>query len=152
LGVEATPEKVEALREHMGLNQPLPVQFGIFIANLARGDLGRSLVARAPVGDLVRQRLPLTLSLVAYAMVLAVAMTLPLAILAALNRDSWIDQFVRGAAVAVIATPGFWIGILLLIVLGANLKLFPVGGVGKTPLEQIHFLFLPALTIGLHVA
>src|SRR5262245_44453142 len=70
LGVEATPDKVEALREHMGLNQPLPVQFGIFVANLAQGDLGRSLVARAPVSDLVRQRLPLTLGLVAYAMVL----------------------------------------------------------------------------------
>src|SRR5207247_10499948 len=55
----------------MGLNQPLPVQFGIFVTNLAQGDLGRSLVARAPVSDLVRQRLPLTLGLVAYAMALA---------------------------------------------------------------------------------
>ena len=152
LGVEATPDKVEALREHMGLNQPLPVQFGYFVANLLQGDLGRSLVARAPVGDLVRQRLPLTLGLVTYAMVLAVLMTLPLALLAALKRDTWVDQIVRGAAVTVIATPSFWIGILLLIVLGVNLKLFPVGGSGKTPLEQLHFLFLPALTMGLHVA
>lgn len=152
LGVEATPDKVAALREHMGLNQPLPVQFGLFITNLAQGDLGRSLVAKAPVGDLVRQRLPLTLSLVAYAMALALLITLPLAILSALKRDTWIDQIVRGGAMAVIATPSFWIGILLLIVLGVNLKLFPVGGVGKTPLEQIHFLFLPALTMGLHVS
>src|SRR5215212_9332549 len=72
LGIQATPDRVQELRHHLGLDQSWPVQFGIYARNLARGDLGNSTLARVPVIDLVKQRLPLTLFLVAYAMVLAV--------------------------------------------------------------------------------
>ncbi len=152
LGIEATPAKVAALHQHMGLDKPLIVQLGIYAKNLARGDLGNSILVRAPVLELVRQRLPLTLFLVAYAMLLALLITLPLAILAALKKGSLADQIVRGFSMTMIATPGFWIGILLLIVLGVKVHVFPVGGSGNSPRDWPYYLFLPALTLALHVA
>jgi peptide/nickel transport system permease protein len=152
LGVEATPAKVAALREHLGLDQPLWVQFGLYVTNLAHGDLGSSFIVRVPVLQLIQERLPLTLFLVAYAMTLAVIITFPLAVLAALHRDSFLDQCVRGFTVAMMSTPGFWVGIILLIVLGVKLSLFPVGGAGKAWGDRFYYLFLPALTLALGVS
>ena len=152
LGVEATADKVKALHEHLGLDQPLPVQFLIFATGLAHGDLGTSFIVRVPVIQLVQERLPLTLFLVAYAMTLAVLITFPLAVLAALKKDGTFDQLIRGFTVALMSTPGFWIGILLLIVLGVKLGAFPVGGAGKTWGDRVYYLFLPALTLALGVS
>lgn len=152
LGVNATPERVQELHQHLGLDKPLVVQLGIYVANLAHGDLGNSLLIRVPVIDLVRQRLPMTLFLVAYAMLLALLMTLPLALLAVRKRGGIADQIVRAFSMAMIATPGFWIGILLLILLGVKVHIFPVGGAGKSPRDWPYYLFLPALTLALHVA
>lgn len=152
LGIQATPDRVQELRHHLGLDQPWPVQFAIYARNLARGDLGNSTLVRVPVMDLVKQRLPLTLFLVAYAMVLAVLMILPLAVLAALKKDRLVDQIIRGFSILMIVTPGFWIGILLLILLGVRFSIFPVGGAGRSPVDWPYYLFLPALTMALHVA
>lgn len=152
LGVQATPERVEELRRHLGLDKPLPVQFGIFAKGLARGDLGNSLLVRVPVSDLVKERLPLTLFLVAYSMVLALLITIPLAIISSIKRDRIADQFIRGLCVFLISTPGFWIGILLLILLGVKLSIFPVGGAGDGVRDYLYYLFLPALTLGMSVA
>ncbi|HUZ01181.1 MAG TPA: ABC transporter permease [Thermomicrobiaceae bacterium] len=152
LGVQATPDKVAQMRSHLGEDKPLPVQFGIFVSQLAHGDLGRSMVVQIPVLTLVKQRLPLTLGLVAFAMVIALVITIPLSVLAAVKRDTWIDQAIRGFTVLGISTPGFWVGILLLILLGVRLRVFPVGGVGTSPLQDVYYLFLPALTMALGVA
>src|SRR3981081_2961465 len=152
LGVEATADKVQALRTHLGLDQPLPVQFWLYVSGLAHGDLGNSFIVRVPVLQLVQERLPLTLFLVAYAMTLAVILTFPLALLAALHQNSILDQLVRGFTVAMMSTPGFWVGIILLIVLGVKLSLFPVGGAGKDWGGRFYYLFLPALTLALGVS
>jgi peptide/nickel transport system permease protein len=152
LGVQATADKVAALREHMGLDQPLWVQFWLYVSGLAHGDLGTSFIVRVPVLQLVEERLPLTLFLVAYAMTLAVLLTFPLALLAALHRDSFLDQVVRGFTVAMMSTPGFWVGIILLILLGVKLSIFPVGGAGKAWSDRFYYLFLPALTLALGVS
>lgn len=152
LGIQATPEAVAELRHHLGLDRPVPVQFSIFIAGLVRGDLGRSVVVRAPVLDLVRQRLPLTLFLVTYATILATLITVPLGVAAALRKDSAVDQAIRGFSVVWISTPSFWVGILMLILFGVKLGLFPVGGGGHTFGEHVYYLFLPALTMGLGVS
>lgn len=152
LGINATQDRVQELRQHLGLDKPLIVQLAIYVRNLAHGDLGNSLLVRVPVLDLVRQRLPLTLFLVGYAMVLALLMTLPLALLAVLKKGGIVDQLVRGFSMTMIATPGFWIGILLLILLGVKIHVFPVGGAGKSPRDWPYHLFLPALTLALHVA
>jgi peptide/nickel transport system permease protein len=152
LGVEATTDKVKALHEHLGLDEPLWVQFWIFVSGLAHGDLGTSFIVRVPVVQLVAERLPLTLFLVGYAMTIAVVLTFPLALLAALKRDGAFDQAVRGFTVAMMSTPGFWVGILLLILLGVKLSIFPVGGAGKTWGDRFYYLFLPALTLALGVS
>ena len=152
LGLKATPEKVEALTEHLGLDEPLWKQFLIFLQNLATGDLGQSLISRLPVGTLIRRRLPITLFVAGYATVLAIAMTIPLSLIAALNQDTLIDQIIRGVFVTIMSTPGFWIGILLLIVLGVQIPIFPVGGIGETFTDRLYYLFLPALTLALRLA
>ena len=85
LGLKATPEKIEMLTEHLGLDQPLLVQFGIFLQNLLKGDLGDSLVSRIPVTELIKRRLPLTLFLAGYAAMLAILMAVPLALISASN-------------------------------------------------------------------
>jgi len=136
----------------MGLDKPWPVQFGLYMVNLLRGDLGNSILVQAPVMDLVKQRLPLTLFLVVYAMVLATIMILPLAVLAALKKDRLVDQIIRGFSILMIVTPGFWIGLILLILIGVKIPIFPVGGAGRSPADWPYYLFLPALTMGLHVA
>jgi peptide/nickel transport system permease protein len=152
LGLKATPEKVEVLTERMGLDEPLWKQFVIFLGNLATGDLGESLISRLPVGTLIRRRLPITLFVAGYATVLAIAMTIPLSLIAALNKDTLIDQIIRGVFVTIMSTPGFWIGILLLIVLGVQIPIFPVGGIGETFSDRLYYLFLPALTLALRLA
>ncbi len=151
LGLKATPENVAKLNAHLGLDKPLYVQFELFVKNTIQGDLGDSLVNRIPVVELIQRRLPLTLTLAAYAMVLAIAMTIPLSLVAALNKDRPVDQVIRAVSVTVLSTPGFWIGILLLIIFGVKLHLFPVGGSGRTLPEQLRYLFLPALTMSLHL-
>lgn len=152
LGVQATPDKVAQMHEHLGLDKPLPVQFGIFVKQIFHGDLGRSIVVQEPVAKLVRQRLPLTLGLVTYAMTIALVITVPLSLISAVKRGSWVDQIVRGFTVLGISTPSFWIGILLLILLGVKVQIFPVGGIGNGPIENLRYLFLPALTMALGVS
>jgi peptide/nickel transport system permease protein len=151
LGVRATPERIAVLSEHLGLDKPLYVQFALFVRNAIQGDFGNSLVNRIPVIELIARRLPLTLFLTAYAATLSILFTIPLSIAAALNKDKPIDQIIRGGSVAILSTPAFWIGILLLIVFGTKLRWFPVGGTGKTFPEQLRYLFLPALTLSLHL-
>jgi peptide/nickel transport system permease protein len=152
LGIQATPDAVAQLRHQMGLDRPVPVQFAIFIGGLLHGDLGRSTLARVPVIDLVRTRLPVTLFLVTYAMILALLITVPLAIIGALQRDRTADQAIRGFSVFWISTPSFWVGILMLIAFGVDLGWFPVGGAGRSVAERTYYLFLPALTMGLGVS
>lgn len=146
LGIKATPESLAAMRVRMGLDRPLWVQFGIFMSNLGHGNLGDSLVYRVPVMELIQRRLPLTLSIAGYAAVMAVVMAIPLSLVAALRRNGLIDQAIRGVFVTLMSIPGFWIGLMLLILLGIKFPLFPVGGVGETLPERLHHLFLPALT------
>jgi peptide/nickel transport system permease protein len=152
LGVQATPENVVVMRHHLALDKPMPVQFWIFVKQIFHGDLGRSTLVQISVWTLVKQRLPLTLSLVAYAMLLALLITVPFAVIAALNKGRLVDQLVRGYTIFGISTPSFWIGILLLIVLGVKIQLFPVGGKGNGFFENIKYLFLPALTMALGVS
>jgi peptide/nickel transport system permease protein len=152
LGLKATPEKVAALTQHLGLDKPLGTQFLIFVKDLFTGDLGDSLISRLPVAELIARRLPITLFLAGYATVLGIGMTIPLSLISALNKDSLIDQIIRAVFVTVMSTPGFWIGILLLIVLGVQIPVFPVGGIGETFTDRLYYLFLPALTLGLHLA
>ena len=152
LGDRVTPEAVERVNRQLGLDKPLPVQFGIFLERLVRGDLGRSINLRVPVTDLMLQRLPVTVMLTLYAGVLAALMAVPLAVLAALRRGTWVDNTVRGTFQIGLSVPVFYIALQLLNVFGARLRWFPVGGVGASFVENLYYLFLPALSLGFYLA
>jgi ABC-type dipeptide/oligopeptide/nickel transport system permease component len=149
IGAKATPEVIERVRAEYGLDRPVLVQYGHFLKNLARGEMGRSIVFKMPVLGLVVERIQTTLSLLAYGVVLALTLTLPLAVVAALHRGRWPDHLIRMFSTAGLGFPAFWLGIMLMIVFSLRLGLFPVSGYGEGLLEHLHHLFLPALAIAL---
>lgn len=152
LGDRATVQNIASLREQLGLNRPLPEQYWLFISGLARGQMGTSLMFSQPVNQMVLSRLPITIGLAVYAMVLAALITLIFGLLAAVNKGRWIDQVIRVVFLFILTTPNFWFGILLILVLSLALKWFPVAGFGATLPEHIWYLFLPALTLGLQLS
>lgn len=151
LGMKATPERVEALTRYMGLDKPLLTQFVIFLQNIFKGQLGDSIILRTPVTQLIVNRLPLTLFLAFYAILISVLVSVPLSLGLALTKDSWFDQAVRGVLMTMLSTPSFWFGIILLILLGVKIPIFPVGGVREGFVNRLQDLFLPAVTLSLHM-
>jgi len=152
LGVYATDERLAELREQLGLNDPIWMQFGSFLKDVATGDLGISLVYRRPVLEVVAERLAPTITLIAYAVILSVLVCIPLAILAASRRGRRTDQVIRAGATLTLAMPGFWLGLNLLIVFAVVWPIFPVAGFGDNLIDRLWHLFLPALTITLALA
>ena len=152
LGDRATEEAVARINAQMGLDKPLLVQFGYFIRNFFQGQLGDSISYKVPVTTLIRQRLPVTIFLTLYAAVIAVVIAVPLAFIAALRQGSWLDNTIRAIFQVGLSLPVFYVGLLLLTVLGAQLNLFPIGGYGETFLDHIYYLFLPALALGFGLA
>jgi len=147
LQFRATPELIEKLRADFGLDRTVPEQFAIFLGRLLHGDLGTSYVMNQPVTQLIMEQLPTTLALVALATFLSIAFASPLALLAALRRDSIWDRAIRGLLIVNVGVPSFCIGLLLLLIFGAELRLFPVGGYGLTLGEHAYHLVLPTLTL-----
>ncbi len=147
LGERASDATVRALQRQWGLDRPLPQQYVIYMRNLATGDLGQSLRYRTPVIELLPRRTIVTLFVVIYSMVLSIVIAVPLAIVAAVNRDRWPDQVVRGLITLPLASPLFWVGILLLILFALKLGWFPATGYGEGLGGHLHHLFLPALTL-----
>ncbi|MBV9172741.1 MAG: ABC transporter permease [Chloroflexi bacterium] len=149
LGDRATTDKIAQLHDQLGLNKPLPEQYWLFVSGLVRGEMGDSLQFRQPVRDMVVSRVPISVGLAVYAMVLAAITTLVFGLLAAVNRGRWIDQAIRVVFLLILTTPNFWFGILMILVFALALKWFPVAGFGNTFQEHIWYLFLPALTLSL---
>ena len=152
LGDRVTDEAIAQVNRRLGLDQPLPVQFGIFVRNFFRGDLGSSANLRVPVLELIKERLPVTLYLTAYAGVLAALLAVPLAILAAFRRNTWVDGLIRGVFQVGLSVPVFYVGLQLLTFFGARLGVFPVGGVGSNFTQNLYYLFLPALSLGFYLS
>lgn len=152
LGERATEEMVVKAKHELGLDQPLPVQFWIFLKDFFQGNLGDSINLKVPVTRLILERMPVTLFLTLYAAVLAALLAIPLAFVAALRKDTWADNLIRGVFQLGLSMPVFYIGLQLLTLLGARLRWFPVGGYGNTFGEHLYYLFLPALTLGFNLA
>ena len=146
LGPKASMEAVEAVRERLGLDQPLAQQYLTYAGNLLRGDLGESIRYQVPVSDLIRQFLPVTGFLALYVIFLTIPATLLLGVLAARNRGSWIDQSIRLISVLGMTMPVFWLAILMLRLFSVDLGLFPVSGFGTGFTGHLHHLFLPAVS------
>ena len=147
LGTRATAEVIAKVREQYGLDQPIWVQYLLFLKNLAQGEFGRSIIFKTPVLDLVATRLAPTLFLLAYGVLLAVILAFLLAVPSARRRGGWVDHLVRLYSTAGLGLPTFWLGIVLLILFSLKLGLFPVSGWGEGFLGHLHHLFLPALSI-----
>jgi peptide/nickel transport system permease protein len=152
LGDRATDESIARLHREMGLDQSIPVQFWRYLVSLATLQMGDSITMRIPVTTLLVQRLPVTVGLTAYALLLALMIAVPLAFAAALREGSVTDTVIRVASQIGLSTPVFYLGLILLITLAAGLGWFPVGGIGDSFLNDIRALFLPALTLALSMS
>lgn len=128
LGPMATAEQVTQLQDEMGLNDPYPVQLWTYLTGLARGDLGKSLLTSRPVMDDIRGALPATLELVIFTLVLQVVISIPLGVMAAIYRNTWIDNVLRVVSLIGVVTPGFVLAIVLQLVAAHYLGFFPVTG------------------------
>jgi peptide/nickel transport system permease protein len=122
------------------------------VGNALQGDLGRSLVQKAPISTLVADGLVVSLYLLVYGAVLSVLIAVPLAMWAAARRDHLPDHSIRLIGMVGFAMPPFWIGLLLMVFFGLQLDWFPISGFGETQLEHLYHLFLPALTMALFLA
>jgi peptide/nickel transport system permease protein len=151
-GPEAPPEAVAAVRTSFGLDAPLPVQYGLWMSHVLRGDLGSSFLSKRPVTDLLAQRIPATLELTIAAMLVTIAIGIPAGIVAALRSGGAIDWIITSTTGILIAIPSFWLGILVIMLFAQTLGWLPPGGRGpaftEDPLGALTYLLLPALTLG----
>ncbi|TNC14443.1 ABC transporter permease [Methylobacterium terricola] len=149
-GDNASSEQIAQVRHQLGLDQPLPAQFAIWIGNLARGDLGESFFFKKSIGELILGRIEPTLSLAAATMLIAICVAIPLGVVAAYRHGSWLDRIVMGVSVLGFSVPVFVIGYLMIYVFSITLGWFPVQG--YQPLSggfggYLHRLVLPSLTL-----
>jgi peptide/nickel transport system permease protein len=143
---DLAPEEVrEALREKLGLNEPLIVQYGIFLTDLTQGDLGTSFVFKVPVTHLIAQRLPATVQLAFVALIATLVVGIPLGVIAAYRRNGIIDKVASFLAILGQSAPGFWVALLLVLAFSIKLKWLPPSGRG----DGIEYLVLPVIVISL---
>ena len=151
-GDEARTEDIERLRRHLGLDRPLPVRFIDWVGHLARGDLGTSILNNRPVLGLILQRIEPTASLAILSIVIAIAVAIPLGIIAAWNSGRTIDRAVMIFAVAAFSFPVFLIGYVLMFSLSLHWRLLPVQGYSALSSgieEWLSHLILPSVALGL---
>jgi len=151
LGTESTPQAREALERELGLDKSIPVQYVTWWGNLLRGDLGKSAMTSQPVGQLILERLPVTIPLALLSMFIALVIAVPAGILSAIRRNTWIDGVVSMIAFAGLSIPGFWLGTLLILGFSVHWQIFPPGGyvsVMDDPIDGLRHLFLPAIALG----
>ena len=155
MGGEGTPQAVEELRHQLGLDRPLHVRYLEWLGQISRGDLGQSLYNKTRVSEELVWRMPTTLALVTLALVFAVAIGVPAGLLSAAFRNSWIDHAARLLTLVSLSLPGFWLGLMLIILFSLWLDLLPI--VGYEPITQgfgkaLPYLILPSLALGANLA
>ncbi|MAQ83926.1 ABC transporter permease [Psychromarinibacter halotolerans] len=142
-GEDATPDVVEAIRARYGLDRPLSVRYFDWLGGVLQGDFGESYYWHKPVAELVADRADETITLALSALAVTILIAIPLGALAALNPNSWIDRFALGVAVSAQAVPNFWLGLIMIILFGVMVPIFPVSGDDSWR----HFV-LPAFVLG----
>ncbi|MBA4180752.1 MAG: hypothetical protein C0506_09210 [Anaerolinea sp.] len=148
-----TPEAIDQLREELGLNDPLPVQYLNWLRAAVSGDLGKSITTNRPVTEAILDRLPTTLQLALVAWFIGVSISIPLGILAGVNRNTWIDHLATVLALGGVAMPAFWMGLMFILMFGVWWQVLPPSGfvsVFDDPAQAAKYLVLPAVTLGLH--
>ncbi|MEM7021806.1 MAG: ABC transporter permease [Pseudomonadota bacterium] len=147
-----SPAQVAELRAELGLDRPLLEQYVDFVVGALTGDLGTSIIQRAPVASIIGERLAASSLLLTYATVLSVLIAIPLAIVAALRLDRPVDQVIRLVGVLGFAMPPFWIAVILMYFFGLKLGWFPIAGFGETFVAHLWHLTMPAVTVALFLA
>ncbi len=142
-GLEANEETILALRQQLGLNDPIHIQYERFITGLATGNLGRSIKNRQPVTEVLASRVPATLELAAASLLVAVVIGLSAGIVAALRRGSAIDTGSMLLALVGVSMPSFWLGLMLIFFFAVTLRWLPTSGSGG-----LQHLLMPAITLG----
>ncbi|HET7547757.1 MAG TPA: ABC transporter permease [Usitatibacter sp.] len=142
-GEDAPPEVVEQIRQEYGFDKPIPVQYLHWLAAVAHGDFGQSYHWRSPVGALIASHAPVTIRLALMAILVTMVVAIPLGAIAALRPNSFIDRLALSVAVSAQAVPGFWLGLVLIIVFAVKFPIFPVSGDATWK----HFV-LPAIVLG----
>jgi len=149
-GVSPDPASVAELRDKLGLDRPVLVQYGVFLGSLLRGDLGTSLVDDYPVLSEIALRLPRTLELIAAGTVIAILIGVPAGVFAALDRGGPFDRFASGVTALLLAVPVFVVGTLLVLLFAQTLRIMPAGGFvafSQDPMQHLKLLTLPAIAI-----
>ncbi|WP_085522640.1 nickel ABC transporter permease [Tuberibacillus sp. Marseille-P3662] len=149
-GPTASKSDIEAIREQLGLNQPLFVQYWDYIAGVLQGDMGQSFQTDRSVAQEIMVRLPNTINLAVASVVVSVIIGIPAGIISALKQNSWQDFFSTTAALAGVSIPNFWLGAVLILIFAVNLQWLPVGGLTEPiwTIAGIKQLILPAITLG----
>ncbi len=147
LGETATPTDLEALRQALGLNEPLFTQWWLYMSNLFQGDLGNSLYSKEPIVDILIERFPATLELAGAGLLVAILLALPLGSIAALRKDTVYDNGAMVFSLLGVSIPNFWLGPMLILLFSLTLGWFPVSG-----REGGLSLVLPAITLGTALA
>jgi peptide/nickel transport system permease protein len=151
-GLSATPQQILQLRHDLGLDQPFIVQLATWYGGLLHGDLGRSLLMGQPVADVMLFRLPVTMALSAYALVLTVLFGLIAGIFSALRQNTWVDTLAMVFAMFGISVPNFWLGLLMIIFFAVWLGWLPTGGYiafTDDPLGWLRTSTMPAISLAL---
>ncbi len=144
-GTMPTEEAIQTIRSEMGLNDPFFTQYFRWVSNCLKGDFGTSYMLRKPVATLLAERLWPTLKLTIFSVILMLIMAVPLGMLSAVYKDSWIDYLVRGITFLGVSLPNFWVGLLLMLVFCVKLRIFPVISSGG----DFKSMVLPSLTLAI---
>ena len=148
----ATDEVVRQIYQELGWDKPLITQYFEFLLNAIQGDLGKSYIQKVPVSELIFERLGPSIFLLTYSAVLSLIVSFPLSYISSIKVNSYSDHLIRSIGLIGFAMPPFWIGILLILIFGLFLNLFPVSGYGEGFFGHIYHLFLPSLTIALFLS
>jgi len=152
VGLRATETQLNEVRDQLGLNDPIAVQYVRYVGRVLHGDLGYSYKSLQPVRTSIAERLPVTLWLMGFGGLLAMLISVPCGILSALHPNRATDHAIRALGLVGLTMPSFWVGIVLILVVALPTGLFPAGGFGQTVPEHLRSIVLPAVTLAISVA
>jgi peptide/nickel transport system permease protein len=151
-GQRITEANLQNIRHQYRLDRPVIEQYGLWVKDLSQGNLGRSYRQRTEVRTLILDRLPLTMKLATFSFIISLVIALPLGILSAVRRNTWVDFTATGFSLIGASSPVFFTAILLILLFAYKLSVLPALGAGNGGLDEVKHLFLPSLTLGLSLA
>ncbi|MFE8701572.1 ABC transporter permease [Cytobacillus sp. FJAT-54145] len=150
-GKQTSPEVLENIREKYHLNEPVHIQYLYWIKDALRGDLGESFKMKQSVSDMIGERLPLTVQLVLMSTVITILFAVPLGIISAIKKNTWIDYLSSLFALSGVSSPVFFTGVLMVLLFSYKLDILPAFGTGDNVIENFKYLLLPSLALGVNM-